>query len=549
MRPPRRTRFGRYNLLLEVSVLVLTSAILFMAVWFTLAEINQRYLDLRLADAAKVHLFLESRLDDARTSLASFADLTETERSPRILTLFPAFSNLYRLDPRLRVEHIYKAAADSKVFAGFSFAGGKLARYLRSAGTGTDYSEIMRGHEDDAPSLYYAIQRGGQLYLGRLNLDYVQSFLTQFSRFSGTPVMLVAKDGFVMLSSNPELQIPAIDLRKWAGAPSPGRTLLAGQRHWVPMISQTSAIGARIVTLIPTELLTTQRNTLLIFASVFAGVLVLLVYFKNRQLNRLVVQPLASFADKMGDLAQGRLPSTDAADNYRFEELADIHTRFRAMAEAIREREASLRASERHAEEANRAKSMFLAHMSHEIRTPMNAILGLSELALHQSLDPTSREYLGQVHQSAQTLLGILNDVLDQSKLESGHLSLDLVAFDHTALLEQLRVLFAPAAATKGLDLAIEADPEVPRALLGDPLRLQQILSNLLSNALKFTDQGQIRLRATRQEYEGSGARLRWMVTDSGIGMDADTQARLFEPFTQGDRSIARRFGGTGLGL
>jgi len=201
------------------------------------------------------------------------------------------------------------------------------------------------------------------------------------------------------------------------------------------------------------------------------------------------------------------------------------------------------------AEQATRIKSEFLAHMSHEIRTPMNAILGLAELALHQSLDPTSRDYLEHLHQSAKTLLGILNDILDQSKLDTGRLSLELVAFDPQALLEQLHSLFAPTAVGKGLALVIAVDPDVPRALLGDPLRLQQILSNLLSNALKFTDRGQIHLRVSRLGGGGSRARLCWVVTDTGIGIDADTQAQLFEPFTQGDRSIARRFGGTGLGL
>ncbi|WP_295444430.1 ATP-binding protein [uncultured Thiodictyon sp.] len=209
----------------------------------------------------------------------------------------------------------------------------------------------------------------------------------------------------------------------------------------------------------------------------------------------------------------------------------------------------ALKQAQETAERAARVKAEFLAHMSHEIRTPMNAILGLSELALHQSQDPTSREYLEHVHQSAQMLLGILNDILDQSKLDTGRLNLDRAAFDLHALLERLRSLFAATALAKGLELVIEVDPDVPRALLGDPLRLQQILSNLLSNALKFTERGQIRLRVSRQEGEGSGVHLHWVVMDTGIGMDADTQARLFEPFTQGDRSIARRFGGTGLGL
>jgi PAS domain S-box-containing protein len=208
-----------------------------------------------------------------------------------------------------------------------------------------------------------------------------------------------------------------------------------------------------------------------------------------------------------------------------------------------------LKQAQEAAEQAARVKSEFLAHMSHEIRTPMNAILGLSELALHQAIVPQVCDYLTQVHQSGHHLLGILNDILDQSKLETGHLSLDRVAFDLPALLEQLRFLFAPTAAAKGLELIFEVDPAVPRTLLGDSLRLQQILSNLLSNALKFTDQGWVRLRVTLRGDLGSRVRLRWVITDTGIGMEADTQSRLFEPFAQGDPSIARRFGGTGLGL
>ncbi|EIC20426.1 PAS domain-containing sensor histidine kinase [Thiorhodovibrio frisius] len=201
------------------------------------------------------------------------------------------------------------------------------------------------------------------------------------------------------------------------------------------------------------------------------------------------------------------------------------------------------------AKAAVQVKSAFLARMSHEIRTPMNGILGLAELALRRSLDATTRQYLQELHQSGEQLLGILNDVLDQSKIESGQLSLEAVPFDREALFENERSLFAPMAQNKGLRLVSECDPAVPRWLLGDALRLRQVLSNLLSNAIKFTEHGEISLCLQCLEHKDNQVRLRWSVSDTGIGMDSDTQARLFQPFTQGDDSIARRFGGTGLGL
>ncbi|WP_295449399.1 ATP-binding protein [uncultured Thiodictyon sp.] len=342
----RRTTFWHYTLFLEIASLTLTTAILFVAVWFTLSGMNGKYLDLRRADAARVHLFLASHLDAARASLAAFADLPEAECTPAVLSLFSAFSDIYRLDPELRVQRIYKAAPGSKVFVGYAFSGGKLGGYLTSVGQRNDLSEIMRGHENDAPSVYFAIRSAGILYLGRLDLSYVQNFLTQFSRFSGTPLMLVAKDGFVMLSGDPTLHIPTLDLKYWEETPNSGSTLSAGNRRWIPMIVAVDTIGAKIAILIPTELLDTQRNALLIFMGAFLGGLILLVVVKNRRLNRLVMQPMAAFAEKMGDLEQGRWPGQDDDQNVRFAELISIHNRFRSMAQAIAQREQSLRESE-----------------------------------------------------------------------------------------------------------------------------------------------------------------------------------------------------------
>ncbi|MBK1640389.1 hypothetical protein CKO12_00520 [Chromatium okenii] len=343
---PHRLSFGRYNLLLEAVALLLTSIILFLAVWFTLTKLNQKYLDLRLAEATRVHLFLKQHLNDSQAALASFIKLPDAERTPKVIALFSTFSEIYRIDQDLRIAQIYKAGSQIRTFVGFSFATSKLSRYLAANGERGNFSEIMRGYEDDLPSIYLNIAAGDHLYLGRLNLDYVQNFLTQFSGYSGTPVLLVAQDGFVMLASDPTLRILALDLKHWTQPPSPYRTLTAGGRHWIPVISAPGALGARIVTLIPTEVLDTQRNALLIFLVTFIGVSLLVRVFKNMHLNRLFTRPIATFAAKMRDLERGNAIGDSVNINYRFKELADIDVHFRAMAAAIAQREQSLRESE-----------------------------------------------------------------------------------------------------------------------------------------------------------------------------------------------------------
>ncbi|CAK0775248.1 two-component system, sensor histidine kinase [Gammaproteobacteria bacterium] len=188
--------------------------------------------------------------------------------------------------------------------------------------------------------------------------------------------------------------------------------------------------------------------------------------------------------------------------------------------------------------------------MSHEIRTPMNAIIGLSDLALHhQPLDSTIRDYLEKIHRSSISLLGILNDILDYSKIESGRMSIENGPFNLDVLLDNLRNLFVLRAEEKSLDFVIEVAAAVPRQLVGDGLRLQQILVNLLGNAVKFTEHGRVALRISVQALEPTQAYLIFRVEDTGIGIPRDMVTLLFQPFIQADSSISRRFGGTGLGL
>ena len=198
------------------------------------------------------------------------------------------------------------------------------------------------------------------------------------------------------------------------------------------------------------------------------------------------------------------------------------------------------------AEAANRAKSAFLANTSHEIRTPLNALLGLARLARSPDVDERRREgYIDQISDSAETLSAILSDILDLSKIEAGKMHLDSVVFDLHALLATLNQAYGALADTKGLPLSLVLDPDLPTVVHGDPVRVRQILSNYLNNALKFTTSGQLQLAARRVH----GPMLRFEVLDTGPGIDEAGQKRLFSPFTQGDNSTTRRVGGTGLGL
>ncbi|MCU0873887.1 MAG: ATP-binding protein, partial [Pirellulaceae bacterium] len=234
-----------------------------------------------------------------------------------------------------------------------------------------------------------------------------------------------------------------------------------------------------------------------------------------------------------------------------FSEEGDI-TRWVGIANDVTKRREAQRALEQAkeaAEAASRAKGEFLANVSHEIRTPMNVIIGMTELTLGTRLTPEQREYLAAVKNSAEALLRLLNDVLDLSKIEAGKLHIETVPFSLPELIQEVLKLWEPGARQKGLHTSSQVSSELSPIVVGDPVRLRQILFNLIDNAIKFTEQGQVTVTAALDSRTGDEVRVHFAVRDTGIGIPEDKRASIFEAFSQADSSTSRRYGGTGLGL
>ena len=238
-----------------------------------------------------------------------------------------------------------------------------------------------------------------------------------------------------------------------------------------------------------------------------------------------------------------------AVRDIRERKAADESARDRQRVRDLQREAVELRERQRIAEEASRAKSAFLAMMSHEIRTPMNAVLGLAATLLDESLSADQRKVVGTIRESGDSLMRILNDILDFSKLDAGRMTFELAPFSPVALLDEIGSVHGPQAEQKGLSLLVDAPLDLPSHLLGDGGRIRQVLGNLVSNAIKFTDSGHVAVRNRCLARGGQDVLMEWTVEDTGIGIEASQLKGLFDAFIQADDSITRRFGGSGLGL
>ena len=283
-------------------------------------------------------------------------------------------------------------------------------------------------------------------------------------------------------------------------------------------------------------------------AMVIAGAVAVTALLMFGMLRRLVITPIRRLGDTVSEFRRGNLAAAATLDSS--DELGALSRDFNQMGADLKASHEALRLAKNAAEHASAAKSQFLANMSHEIRTPMNGVLGIASLLTRTELSEVQRRYVSTIVNSGQTLLTVISDILDFSKIEAGHLTVERIPFDLPEALDEVISLFSETAAETSVHLFLDAEPDIPRTVRGDPSRVRQVLSNLISNAIKFTPaEGSVTLQVFATPRTDDRVTVTFAVVDTGIGIAPEKLDTVFEAFEQADGSTSRRFGGTGLGL
>ena len=566
----RPISFWRYCLSQELMALTVVLGLLASVSWLSARELNRRYLNLHRADAERVHFHLQEHIGEALQRFASIRNLPPAVR-PQIADQFLLnFSDLYRLDGDFRVVDIYKSTPGSRVFEGFSFVASPVADYVRSQAInrrqdGFDDprpSLVIRAAEDEIASIYLALVDTDQTYvlLARLNLSFIQSFLRRFAEISGTPLLLVNRDGLVMLSSDPELPIASIELSSARSGGFNTPIQVNGER-WLPVAGSGNARRSSFVTLVPMRPMEQQQQVMSLATLAVALLLLIIFILKNQRLHANLFSPVRTFAEQLRQVESGAPARSDHGINpsdtpapaaARFLEINLIQERFTAMVAAIQLREKDLR-------QALRA-SLAAAAVGHEIKQPLSTIRLLCQQAGRSAPSTGLRPLLTQLDSESSRIARTVESMrMLLSNVQSNQEPMDLADAARTAITfshHQCRslgvVLEAEGLHGRSLDAA-----SLP--VVGDPVQLQIAIANLLRNgaeavASQAPQRRLLRLRLLRLPASGDHPHglAGLEVADSGPGLPGlDDTGEHSQPALDLGRHPLRttKAGGSGLGL